>query len=55
MNDLRIDLLRAYTRNILTLQQYRTLIGLCNNNDEKGAKKGFEKLMRRYKRENRIC
>lgn len=51
-NDFKIALLKSYTNGIITLEQYRVLLGLCNHGDENGAKKGLEKLERRFKREH---
>lgn len=45
------ELLKAYVRNVLTLDQYRVLIGLCNHGDEEGAKKGLAKIQRKIKKE----
>lgn len=46
-------ILKAYCNGSLTIQEYRVLLGLINSGDETGAIKGYEKLIRRKKRNER--
>lgn len=53
MNTIKRELLQAYSVGILNLHQYRTMVGICDSGDEAGARKGLEKLRRKYRREQK--